>query len=370
MGHKITAWQASLLLTGSLLGDSLVINPAADSGTDAMISFAIGWAGGYLIFLLVALVARLHPGKSLTGILCDCFGRRAGSAVALLYGLLFLGLAGVTLNVYGIYEMIVEYPETPKLYINICFMLVVAFVVRLGIETLGRISEVFMFVFAVIVSLTFATLFIGFHVDSFMPVLPKGILPPLRVGLRYALLPFSECAVAFAVFPSLDVPKDVFRVANRTAVLVGVFQGAITLRDIVVVGVDFSARNVYPAEKIFRLMPGIDIYPLLDIDVIAIGILATAVYLYAGVTALGEACGLAQPLLLTFPAAALATAAAEWYTHSIFQQEDVFSALPAVFLPAFFLIPLLLLIISLVQGASSPPGAPAPAAPPARTPGG
>ncbi len=55
--EKISVLQAVMLLTCFFVGTSVIINPAADSGNDAWIAALIGWAGGYIVFLIVAAVA-------------------------------------------------------------------------------------------------------------------------------------------------------------------------------------------------------------------------------------------------------------------------------------------------------------------------
>ena len=55
------------MFTAFLFGSSIATNPAAAAGSDAWLAYLIGWLGGFLIFLLIAAVASLNPGKSLVG---------------------------------------------------------------------------------------------------------------------------------------------------------------------------------------------------------------------------------------------------------------------------------------------------------------
>jgi spore germination protein (amino acid permease) len=347
--EKISVLQTVMLLTCFLLGTSVILNPAADSGNDAWIAVLIGWAGGYVVFLIVASVASLHPGKSLVGIMIDCFGNRAGKIIGLLYGLFFIWLAGTILHVFGYYEISIEFPETPILFIDICFMVVIAFAVKIGLETLGRMSELFVIFFGFVVFITFASIFTDFHPLAFKPILKDGIMPPLMSGLQSAILPFAEVTIALTIFPNVNNQKKIFKIANITTLVTGAFLFAIMVRNITVVGVDLSGRNIFPAEKVFRLMPGIDVYPLLDLDVIMTGTLKVAVILYAAVRTIGEVFSLKEFKILVFPSAALAVSSSEILIQSIYDQLLSAKIAMIVYIPVFFGMSVILLFVSLIK---------------------
>lgn len=354
--EKISSLQAVSILTCFLTGSSITINPAQDAGHDGMIAVLVGWALGYLIILATAAVASMHPGKSIVGNLTDCFGLPAGRAIGFIYAVYFLGLAGYVLNSFGYYEISVQFPETPILFVDICFLVVIAVTVRLGLETLGRMGEIYIVIFFVVVILTFASLFTGFHPDAFSPVLKDGVVPPLKAGIAYAMIPFSEFFIALAVFPNVNDQTKLFSIANRTALFSGALLFLITVRDIMVVGVDLSARNIYPAEKIFRLMPGIDVYPLLDLDVIMVAIIKVAIILYAAVRTLGDVFVLNDFKVLAFPAAALSAAFVQLFNKSIYGQLFSKTVFMYIDIPLFSGMLVLLLIMSLARGKT--PGKP------------
>lgn len=347
--EKITVMQTIMLLTCFLTGTSIILNSAAESGSDAWIAALIGWAGGYIIFLIVAAVASLHPGKTLVGIMIDCFGNRTGKIFGLLYALFFIWLAGAVLHVFSFYVISVEFPETPILFIDICIMLVITFAVKIGLEVLGRMSEVFLIIFGIVVIATFASLSTDFHVLAFKPILKNGILPPLMSGLESAVLPFSESMIALTIFPNVNNQKKIFKIANITTLLTGGFLVLILVRNIVVVGVDLSSRNIFPAEKIFRLMPGIDIYPLLDLDVIMTGVIKVAIILFAAVRTLGEVFSLKEFKILVLPTSALAVSSSTILIQSIYDQLLSAKIVALTYIPVFLGMSVILLFVSLIK---------------------
>ena len=349
--EKITAYQATQMFTAFIFGSVIAMNPAADAGSDAWLAYLIGWLCGFLIFLMVAALASLHPGKSLVGILEDCVGKTAGKCIGLIYALFFIALTAAVTSSFGYYEITTEIPETPILFVEICFLLVAAFAVRIGLEVIGRVSEIFMLIITAIVLITLFSVATDFHTDAFEPVLIYGLRRPLTAGLRMAFLPFGESVAALTILPHLTCRRDVFRVSNGTSLFAGALLYITMLRNILVVGVPTSARILFPSEKIFRLMPGIDIYPLLDFDVIVSGIIKLSVLMYAILTILRDVFALEDHKLLCLPVTGILIPLTLMIQPNIFLMKLITQEIiPLVYFPFSILLPFLLLLISLFHG--------------------
>lgn len=360
---KISVRQAILLLTSLNIGMSLQLNPS-EAGSDFWLAALVGWGGGYLVMLVIASVAALHPGRSLAGILSDCMGPAAGRILALLCAVLFLVIAGDVIQQFGFYEVTIEIPETPILFIDICYGLVIAYAVKIGLEVLGRMSEVFFPVLCTVVLITLASFFTSVHPQVFLPVLKDGWWKPVSVGLRIAMLPFAMTAAGLTIFPNLNEPQKVFHVVNMAVLLSGIVEWVIVIRDVAVAGIQLSSRNIFPYEKVFRLMPGIDIYPLLDLDVMMSGILTGGLLIFAAVRTVGEIFGLEKYKILAFPATGLAVSVSQFYLRSLAAQMAFSKALSDYLLPALFALCAVLFLISIGKQGSGrpapPPGEPAP----------
>ena len=339
------------MFTAFIFGSVIAMNPAAASGSDAWLAYLIGWLGGFLIFLMMAALASLHPGKTLVGILEACLGKTAGKCIGLLYALFFILLTALVVSSFGYYEITAEIPETPILFVNIFFLLVAAFAVRTGLEVIGRISEVFMIIIIIIVLVTLFSVATDFHADAFEPVLIYGLRRPLTAGLRMAMLPFGESVAALTILPHLTSRRDVFRVSNGTSLLTGALFYISMLRNIMIVGVTTSERIVFPSEKIFRLMPGIDIYPLLDFNVIAAGVIKLSVLLYAVLTTICDVFELEDPKLLLLPVIGVLAPLSQILQPTIFLMNYItLSVIPIAYIPFVIAVPFLLFLISLLRG--------------------
>ena len=348
--EKISPLQAVMLLTGFFLGSIVVMNGAAMSGEDAWFSYLVGWLGGFFVICITAAIAALHPGRSIIEILIFCFGKKVGKILGLLYVAYFLWLAGQVIRTFCYYSNTTDYTETPSVFIAVCYMLLIAFIVRIGLEVLGRISEVLIVVMLIIVSISMFGIAAEFQPDAFLPILKDGIMKPAVSGLSMSMLPFGEGLIALSILPNLNDHKKTFKVMSLSVIVAGSIMFILMLRDITILGVPLAARNIFPSEKTFRLMPGLNIYPLLDINVIITGTLKVGLSIYAAVKSLGEIFGLKDFKILVLPIAALDIALEVTLHHSIFDQ--LFFArniVPLIDIPGLLILPIVMLVVSLVK---------------------
>ena len=359
--ERISSYQLTMVIAAIFLGSGIALNAANDFGADAWYGTLVSIATGLFYAGITAALAILHPGKALVAILVDCFGVAAGKFLAFGYMLMSMWLSSVVVLNFSFYSNTTNYPETPLLFISICYMLVIAFLLKIGLEAMARISEVLNIIYFLITFLTVATLFTEFHPDAFMPMFKNGIVNVTIGGMKGSLLPFSEIFLTLNLIPNVNDKKKIARCAFL-GVLIGGFSFMLfALRNVSVLGVEMAARNVYPSAKVFRLMPGLDVIPLLDINVIISGVLKVAVSMYSQIKILADIFGLKDYKILVLPTAALDTALSTTLHHDILTM--LFSdskIVPLVYIPVFVVIPFIMLIVSLVRKSKA---APAPEAP-------
>jgi len=348
--EKISSYQAIMLLVALFIGSAVVMNSAASAGEDAWFSMLVGCISGFLVFSIIAALAILHPGKSLIEILIFCFGSTAGKIIGFIYVLYFVRLAGEISRNFSYYSNSVDLSETPLLFIIICYMLLVVFIVKIGLEVIGRISEVLIPAIVLIIAITLFSFFTDFHPDAFLPMFKNGVAPPAISGLKIAMLPFGEGILALTILPNLNDRKKTFKVTSLSVLIAGGILFILMARDIMTLGVSVAARNVFPSEKVFRLMFGIDIYPLLDINVVISGVIKASFILYATAKSLAEIFSLKDFKIFVMPIAIYDIANAMSLHYSLFTQlywpENV---VPLLDMPILLIMPLIMLVISLVK---------------------
>ena len=237
-------------------------------------------------------------------------------------------------------------------------MLIIAFAVKIGLEAMGRISEVLIVLAILITAVTLFSLLSNFHPDAFLPMFKDGLIKPAASGLMAGLLPFAEVFLALNIMPNLNDKKKTAKSLYLAVLVAGGFMYLFTMRNISVLGVSVTARNVFPSEKVFKLMPGLDIIPLLDINVIVFGILKVAVALYVQAKILGDIFGLKEFKIFVLPLAALNIIISTMLSHDFISQLYVAkNIVPLMYIPVLVVIPLAMLIITLLK--KGKPNAPA-----------
>lgn len=150
--------------------------------------------------------------------------------------------------------------------------------------------------------------------------------------------------------PNLNDQKKAAKSLYLAVLVAGGIMYLFTIRNISVPGVSVAARNVFLSEKVFRLMPGFDILPLLDVNVIVFGILKTAIALYAQAKILGDIFGLKEFKINVLPLAALDIVISTMLSHDFITQLYVAkNIVPLMYIPVLVVIPLAMLIISLIK---------------------
>ena len=286
------------------------------------------------------------------------FRRGRGQNHRVFYFLFAIWLSSAVVLTFSNYSNSVSYPETSILFLSICYMLIIAFAVKIGLEAMGRISEVLIVLAILITAVTLFSLLSNFHPDAFLPMFKDGLIKPAASGLMAGLLPFAEVFLALNIMPNLNDKKKTAKSLYLAVLVAGGFMYLFTMRNISVLGVSVTARNVFPSEKVFKLMPGLDIIPLLDINVIVFGILKVAVALYVQAKILGDIFGLKEFKIFVLPLAALNIIISTMLSHDFISQLYVAkNIVPLMYIPVLVVIPLAMLIITLLK--KGKPNAPA-----------
>ncbi len=357
--EKISPWQAALLMAGFFLGTAIAMNPAVENGPDSWFSMLISISAGLIIVGITSALATLHPGKSLVQILIFCFGKVGGRIMSLFFLLLSVWLASAVLLTFSFYSINVSYTNTPVLFLSICFMVVIVFVVKLGLEVLSRVSEVSIMIIIIITLVTLMSFKTSFYPGAILPLFKGGLKKPLLDGLLSSPFPYAEFFLALTILPNVNDQKKVRSVGRNAVLIAGGLMYIMVMRNIFVLGADVTARNVYPSEKVFQLMPVLNILPLLDINVILCGAIKIGLVLYAEAKILGDLVGTKDFKIFILPLAAMDVAGSVFIDDNILSQLFVAAKIvPLAFIPILIIMPLIMLIISLIRkklpGAGSP----------------
>ncbi|MEC0234602.1 endospore germination permease [Paenibacillus kribbensis] len=249
---KISAHQLMVLTILFTIGSTILIIPsgmALVAKQDAWIASLVGVGCGLLIVYLYIKITDLYPQMTLVEIMEALLGKWLGKAVALLFiSLLFINAPAPVLFYLGNFMTTQMIPETPIQAVNILFVVIVLFAVRLGLEVLARSAEM-MFPLFVLLYLSFTVLVVSnIKLENVQPVLEAGVGPIWPAALSFVSTAYLPHIVLLMIFPASADRSDQARKAFLIGSLIGglILVVIITLA-ILVLGPEITANNIYPS---------------------------------------------------------------------------------------------------------------------------
>ncbi|MEK4354549.1 endospore germination permease [Paenibacillus sp. FSL R5-0475] len=240
-GHAISI---AVLFT---VGTSIFMGVPEESGNSNWISVLLAMV---LVVPLLLIYARLHlifPGKDLFDMLIAVFGKVIGRFISCLYIWYAFHLGALVLNVFGEFSKTVALTETPMLAPMLCLGLLGVWVVKSGIEVLGRSAKLLL-LFTVAVEIVILTLAISkLEYHYFLPLFDKGWHPVVSDTLGLFSFPFAEIVIFLGAFSSLSGKSSAKKILLGNVLISGVVILIVTLRNLLMLGPEVLSGQYFPS---------------------------------------------------------------------------------------------------------------------------
>lgn len=202
---KISVRQFTVMVILYTIGTSILIAPsglAAVAKQDGWIASILGMGAGLISVLLYSVLGNRFPGKTLVEYSEQILGKWLGEALSLSFFSFVFLLAAFLLRVAGEFLTTHMIPETPIEAVHIVVIGIVILAVRLGLETIGRASEIFLP--WVIILFLFLVVFLSpqIKIENMQPILEEGIKPILLAAFYFFSL--QEQVVFLMLFPYVN----------------------------------------------------------------------------------------------------------------------------------------------------------------------
>lgn len=245
---SLSARQFMFLTALFVIGDTILYVPsnvAFVAGQDAWISGLIASCAGLLLVSLYGILGKQYPRMLLIDICESAFGRFLGKAVGLWVILFFFIDSGVLLWQIGDFMSTHILMATPIQACLILFIAIIVMGVRLGLDVLGRASEI-IFGWSVVLFVLFVVMlspnFEGRHIQ---PLAENGLSPIVR-GSFLLVGYYLESFILISLFPYFKHTGSLSNVL-RKGMLIGSSVLALTiLTCILVLGKDMTVINIFP----------------------------------------------------------------------------------------------------------------------------
>lgn len=180
---KISITQLINILILGMVGVGILALPrilVEGAGTDGWI---ILMSGGFLVIIIAFLygyIVKSFPGKNWFDILAINLTKPVAYLVTLYFFIHFILMAGFTTRIFIAVVKVMLLPRTPRGVLVLSLLLVVGYLGRKGIETLGRLAEVLVVPLAVIILGLFAVSWAGFQFSNLFPVFQTDFIDIIK----------------------------------------------------------------------------------------------------------------------------------------------------------------------------------------------
>ncbi|MTI71037.1 MAG: hypothetical protein FH751_12370 [Firmicutes bacterium] len=348
---KISNIQFIFLLVSFIFGNSSVFTLGSGVSQDAWLAYILGWIAGLIIIGVIVYLAKLNQSKTLIGILTDSLGKYLGKSIALIYVVYFIIKGGWVLRTYGEFCKGAGYERTPLVFIISISALVLVYALNNGLEVLARANELLAPLLVTFTLVVTVLLIPEFTFDNFLPVFESSLGNILISSSTIACFPFGEVMVFLMIFPYMANEEKLVKFTYMTTIIIGFVIFISILRDLLVLGPELIDITIFPTNIVVGIVPSIQIQPPLLTAVYLIGCgIKAYVYVFAAITAITEIFGFDDYKPLVIPVTTLNVVIGMWIYDNVFEMlHSVTRNVPYIFLIFQFIIPVIMLIITIVK---------------------
>jgi spore germination protein KB len=354
---KISARQFMVLVFLYTIGTTILVIPsglAATAKQDAWVGGIVGVAFGFIIIGINVALWRLFPNKTFVGISEAVLGKFFGKLVSLLYMFYsFLGAATVLFYVGNFFKTQLI-PQTPIVFINGVFAMVVVMGVRLGLESITRTAELMLPWFILLFCVLVFSLAPEIKPINIQPVLESGAKPIIGSGLTFAATAYLPLIFLFAIIPSVQNPEKARKGIFAAALIGGFCVVLVTLLCVLVLGANITSRSMFPSYSLVKKINIGDFFQRIEAVMAGLWFITTYIkttfYFYSSVLSFSETFRLKDYRSVTLPfGMILVVFSMVVYPDIVYMQDwDSTVFIPYILLMAFC-IPLILLAAGLLK---------------------
>lgn len=293
---KISLRQFTILILFYTIGTTILVIPAplaADARQDAWIAAIIGWLLGLFIVAIYVLLAKLFPNMNFLAFLEYAFGKWLGKLISLFFIYFSFIAASIVLYYIGNFMTTQIMPETPLEAFILLFATIVFIGLRLGLEVLARTAEILFPWFIILFTILALFLIPEIEIQKIMPIMEFGFKPLLWPAINFSCTASLPLVVFLMIFPMNLIHKKKAGNAFFIGVLIGgIFIIVITFLSVSILGVELSAKNMYPS---YALAKRINVGNFIQrVEILMAGMWFLTIFFKAAFYAYGFVSGIAQ----------------------------------------------------------------------------
>jgi len=250
----ISTRQAVCILAAFICGSSIVLGGCTDAEQDSWISLLVSQVIVIPMVLIYARIIKNYPEKNIYQISEILFGKIFGKIITILVTWYAIHLAALVLRNFSEFVVVVSMPETPQLPLMMIMLLVVVYLVKSGVGTLGKWSIIIIPIICVVVVSTTLLLLNQVKVNNLAPFLDHGTKIILTCAYKYFSFPFAETVLFLSIADCIKKENGPSKIY-----VCGILFGALILllavvRNILVLGPELMKSEYFPSYVAARII--------------------------------------------------------------------------------------------------------------------
>lgn len=356
--ERISNYQLFAITMLFQTGTTIIFGFSSAAGRDAWISALLSTVIGTMTIVLYLALMRMHPGLTLVEWYPRQFGRWIGTPIAWMYPLLFIYDAGRGLGDLRDLIPTTILPTTPSWIILAIFMSVVAYVLFCGIETIGRLGEVWLPILFLLLILELVLILSSeiIHIKAVLPLVGQGwgkiwnSVWPLGITQT-----FGETIGLAMIWPLVKRPEKIEKMTIAASLLVGFLISLLDMIAITVLGESTFSRSIYP---LYVLIQQINIANFLqNLDALGVMYFLTtsffkiSIHLFAAIYAIQKLTQVKNSRVFILPAVVIVLYLGLKMASSVIDHiEAGLKVLPYnLWIPLFLVLPSILFIVAWIR---------------------
>ncbi len=276
-----------------LMGTAVVVGAGEEAKQDFWIAELIAIILGSLIVIAYFYLIRYGGDRNLYQLIKDQFGTYLGGTIIFCYVIYFLYLA--SRNIRDLTELmrVTIMPLTPIEVVSIMMILLVTYTVFLGLEILGRVTEIVVPYIVGLILFIALLLFVSGEMDfqNLQPIFAEGFQPILKAIFPTLLtFPYGELIVFTVFMASTNHISYVGKISVSSILCAGMLILLSDLIQITVLGVDLKGRSLFPLLVAAREINILGFFE--RVDILVVFILTTGIFIKVSVFFLASIKGL------------------------------------------------------------------------------
>ncbi|QZY56229.1 GerAB/ArcD/ProY family transporter [Crassaminicella profunda] len=239
--------QGIVLMIMFLIGTSTIVVAGLEAKRDFWLAIVIAI---FMALPMIFIYARLHYifyDKDLFDICKICFGKFIGKGIVILYTwYLFHSVTLVILN-FGLFVNTVAFMDTPQIIPIISIAILCIWVVKKGMEVMGRWTELILLVFIGLIFIAILLLIPNMNINNIQPILYNGVKPIAKGAISSFSFPFGETVVFTMFFSTFKKKKSSYKIYTIGLLIGGIILLIVSITDILVLGANTASSTYFPS---------------------------------------------------------------------------------------------------------------------------